>query len=159
MAYASEDIRNVALFGHGHSGKTMLLDAIAHHCKLTNRLGNTADGSSISNTEPEERARVQTLSAHLFKIPVGPVMLNMFDTPGHPDFVADTISAMDVVETACLCVSAASPLTFMLVSSGSRPRHSASVVRSSSRTSTTRTRTSRRSSATCARRSATPSSR
>ena len=112
MAYAPEDLRNVVLFGHGHSGKTMLLDAIAHHCKLTNRLGNTADGSSISNTEPEEKARVQTLSAHLFKIPVGPVLLNIFDTPGHPDFVADTISAMDVVETACLCVSATSPLTF-----------------------------------------------
>ncbi|HEX6811077.1 MAG TPA: elongation factor G [Planctomycetota bacterium] len=112
MARASEDIRNVALFGHGHSGKTMLLDAIAFHCKLTKRLGSTTDGSSISNTEPEEKERMQTLSAHLFRIPLGQIQLNLFDTPGHPDFVADTISAMDVVETAVLCISATSPLTF-----------------------------------------------
>ena len=112
MAHASEDLRNVALVGHGHSGKTALLDAIAYHCKLTTRLGSTADGSSISNTEPEERDRKQTLAAHLVRIPLGPARLNIFDTPGHPDFVTDAIAAMDVVETACLCINATSPLTF-----------------------------------------------
>src|SRR5262245_25899066 len=108
----SEGIRNVALIGHGHSGKTALVDAIAHHCKLTTRLGTTADGSSISNTEPEEKERKQTLSAHLFRIPLGDVRINLFDTPGHPDFAADAIAAMDVVETAVLCVNATNPLTF-----------------------------------------------
>ena len=50
MAHASEDLRNVAFVGHGHSGKTALGDAIAHHCKLTTRLGSAADGTSSSNT-------------------------------------------------------------------------------------------------------------
>jgi elongation factor G len=108
----SEGIRNVALIGHGHTGKTALVDAIAHHCKLTTRLGSIADGSSISNTEPEEKERKQTLSAHLFRIPLGDVRLNLFDTPGHPDFAAEVISAVDVVETAVLCVNATNPLTF-----------------------------------------------
>lgn len=112
MAHGSENVRNVALIGHGHSGKTALVDAVAYHAKLTTRLGSTADGSSISNTEPEERERKQTLSAHLFRVPLGNVRLNLFDTPGHPDFVGDAISAVDVVETAILCVNAASPLTF-----------------------------------------------
>lgn len=112
MAHGSENVRNVALIGHGHSGKTALVDAIAHHAKLTTRLGSTADGSSISNTEPEERERKQTLSAHLFRVPLGSVRLNLFDTPGHPDFAGDAISAVDVVETAILCVNAAGPLTF-----------------------------------------------
>jgi elongation factor G len=112
MAHASEDIRNVALIGHGHTGKTALVDAIAHACKLTSRIGSIADGTSISNTEPEERDRKQTLSAHLFGMPLGSVRLNLFDTPGHPDFVADAIAALDVVETAVLCVSATDPLTF-----------------------------------------------
>jgi elongation factor G len=112
MAHGSENVRNVALIGHGHSGKTALVDAIAHHAKLTTRLGSTADGSSISNTEPEERERKQTLSAHLFRVPLGDVRLNLFDTPGHPDFAGDAISAVDVVETAILCVNAAGPLTF-----------------------------------------------
>ncbi|MBL8749602.1 MAG: elongation factor G [Planctomycetes bacterium] len=112
MARPQDDIRNVALVGHGHSGKTALLDAIAFHTKLVTRLGSTADGSSISNTEPEERDRKQTLSAHAFRIPVGAVRLNVIDTPGHPDFVAEAISAMDVVETACLVVNATTGLTF-----------------------------------------------
>ncbi|MFY9343880.1 MAG: elongation factor G [Planctomycetota bacterium] len=112
MAHASEDIRNVALIGHGHSGKTALVDAIAHHCKLTTRLGTTADGSSISNTEPEEKERKQTLASHLFRMPLGAQRLNLFDTPGHADFAADAIAAVDVIETAVLCVNATNPLTF-----------------------------------------------
>ncbi len=112
MASGSDGIRNVALFGHGHSGKTALVDAVAFHAKLTSRLGTTADGSSISNTEPEEKERKQTLAAHLFRVPLGSVRLNLFDTPGHPDFAADAIAAIDVVETAVLCVNASNPLTF-----------------------------------------------
>ncbi|MBZ0150143.1 MAG: elongation factor G [Planctomycetes bacterium] len=112
MVQSSENLRNVALIGHGHSGKTALVDAIAHHAKLTTRLGSVADGSSISNTEPEEKERKQTLAAHLFRIPLGPVVLNLFDTPGHPDFVADAISTLDVVETIVLVVNASNPLTF-----------------------------------------------
>ncbi len=112
MAHGSEAIRNAALVGHGHSGKTALVDAIAHHCKLTTRLGSITDGSSISNTEHEERERKQTLSSHLFRMPIGDVRMNLFDTPGHPDFVADAIAAMDVVETVVLCVNATNPLTF-----------------------------------------------
>ena len=112
MAHASENLRNVALIGHGHSGKTALVDAIAHHCKLTTRLGSVAEGSSISNFEPEEKERKQTLAAHLFRIPVGGVQLNLFDTPGHPDFAAEALVAMDVSETVCLCVNATTPLSF-----------------------------------------------
>lgn len=112
MALFAEGVRNVALVGHGHTGKTALVDAIAQHCKLTTRLGTTADGTSLGDTEPEERDRKHTLVAHLFRMPLGDVRLNLFDTPGHPDFVADTIAAIDVVETVVLCVSAQQPLTF-----------------------------------------------
>lgn len=112
MAHASDDIRNLAFVGHGHSGKTALVDALAHHCKLTTRLGSVADGTSISNHEPEEKERKQTLSAHLFHFDVGKHRLNVVDTPGHPDFVADAIAAVHVVEVACLCVSATSGITF-----------------------------------------------
>jgi elongation factor G len=112
MAHGSEDIRNVALVGHGHSGKTALIDAIAFHTKMTTRLGSVTDGSSVSDVEPEEKERKQTLQCHLFHFPVGDRQLNLFDTPGHGDFVADAIAAMDVVETVVLAVNAASPLTF-----------------------------------------------
>lgn len=112
MARASDDIRNLAVVGHGHAGKTTLIDALAHHLKLTKRLGSTADGTSISDTEPEEKERHQTLASHVFRIPAGNVDLNVFDTPGHPDFLAEAIAAIDVVETAVLVVNASNPLTF-----------------------------------------------
>lgn len=112
MAHGSEDIRNVALVGHGHSGKTALTDAIAHHLKLTSRLGSVADGTSVSDVEPEEKERKQTLTSHLFRMPLGTTRLNLFDTPGHNDFIATAIATMDVVETVVLVVNATSPLTF-----------------------------------------------
>jgi elongation factor G len=112
MAHSSEDLRNLALIGHGHSGKTAVVDAIAFHTKAISRLGNSADGSSISNTEPEEKERKQTLVSHLFHFAHGKSRLNFIDTPGHGDFVAEALSALGVVEAACLCISATAPLTF-----------------------------------------------
>lgn len=112
MARASDDIRNLAVIGHGHAGKTTLVDAIAHHLNLTTRLGSTADGTSISDTEPEEKERHQTLASHVFRIPAGKVDLEVFDTPGHPDFYAEALAALDVVETAVLVINASNPLTF-----------------------------------------------
>ena len=112
MSHPSKDIRNLGLLGHGNSGKTALVDALALHTKVTNRHGDSADGTSASNTEPEEKARKQTLTSHIFQLPLGGVRLNLIDTPGHADFIADAISAFQVVETGLLCVSAASGVTF-----------------------------------------------
>ena len=55
MGRRSEDVRNVALFGHGNSGKTALVDALAYLTKVSTRHGNSADGTSISNSEAEEK--------------------------------------------------------------------------------------------------------
>ena len=112
MRVASDDIRNLAVIGHGHAGKTTLVDAIAHHLKLTTRLGSTAVGTSISDTDPEEKERHQTLASHVFRMPAGNVDLEVFDTPGHPDFLAEALASIDVVETAVLVVNATNPLTF-----------------------------------------------
>ncbi|GAB4161317.1 MAG: elongation factor G [Planctomycetota bacterium] len=112
MALNAQDIRNLVMVGHGHSGKTAVLDAIAYHTKITTRHGDSADGTSISNTEPEEKERKQTLQAHLFAMPVGSATLNVIDVPGHADFQADSLAALRVVETACLCVSADGPVPF-----------------------------------------------
>jgi elongation factor G len=112
MANRPEDLRNVVLIGHTHSGKTALVDALAFHTKVTNRHGTTADGSSISDTEPEEKTRKHTLSAHLFGLTFDGCRINLFDTPGHQDFYADAFSALQVAETAVLCFSAVAHVTF-----------------------------------------------
>ncbi len=112
MGRSSDKIRNVALIGHGSSGKTALVDALALKTKVSTRHGNSADGTSISNSEPEEKERKQTLTSHLFSFETEGVTLNVIDTPGHADFLSDAISSMRVVETGILCVSAASDVTF-----------------------------------------------
>ncbi|HLU39630.1 MAG TPA: GTP-binding protein, partial [Planctomycetota bacterium] len=70
MASRSEALRNVVLFGHSSSGKTALVDALAFATKVSNRHGDVANGTSISNTEPEEKERKQTLSSHVFSFPL-----------------------------------------------------------------------------------------
>jgi elongation factor G len=112
MAQRAHDVRNVVLFGHGNTGKTALVDALAHHTRVSTRRGDSADGTSISNSEPEEKDRRQTLTSHVFGFPLGKAALNLIDTPGHADFSADAISAMHVVEAGILCVNAASGFTF-----------------------------------------------
>lgn len=113
MATRPDAIRNVVLFGHSSSGKTALVDALAFATKASTRHGDVATGTSLSNSEPEEKERKQTLSSHLLAFPLdGGGQLNLIDTPGHQDFLGDTISSMYVVETGILCVSATSHVTF-----------------------------------------------
>jgi elongation factor G len=112
MAHRSEEIRNLALIGHGHSGKTTLVDALAFQSKVTTRQGNPADGTSIGDNEPEEKERKHTLTSHLFHFERGGKRVNVIDTPGHADFTADAVSAMAAVEVSVLCVNAMSPVTF-----------------------------------------------
>lgn len=106
------DVRNLTLFGHSSTGKTAFVDALAVKAKVTGRRGDSAEGTSISNSDPEEKERKHTLGAHLFHLPVDKLVINVLDTPGHPDFVADVISAMQVAETGVLFISAASGVTF-----------------------------------------------
>ena len=112
MAQGLQDVRNLVLFGHGSTGKTAIVDALALFTKVASRRGDSADGTSISNTEPEEKERKQTLTSHIFNLPVGKCAVTLIDTPGHADFQADVISAMQISETGVLCVSAASGPTF-----------------------------------------------
>ncbi len=112
MAYGTKDFRNFVLLGHGDSGKTAFLDALAFKAGASSRHGSSADGTSISDTEPEEVERKHTLSSHLFFVPHKKTAFHVFDSPGYPDFIAEAISALHAVETAVLVVSSAGGVTF-----------------------------------------------
>jgi len=112
MAHSSEDIRNVALLGHGNTGKSAFVDSMALRTKVSSRRGDSSDGSSFGNSDPEEIERKHTLSSHVFSFPLDKIVLNVIDTPGHADFVADALAAMQVVETGLMFVSASSGLSF-----------------------------------------------
>ncbi|MEM7198812.1 MAG: elongation factor G [Planctomycetota bacterium] len=112
MAGSAQDVRNIALVGHANTGKTALVDALALRTKVVTRRGDSSDGTSISNTEPEEKERKHTLCAHVLGFPLPNAHLNLIDTPGHPDFMAEAVGCMQVVETAIVCISATSGVTF-----------------------------------------------
>ncbi len=107
-----EDIRNLAILGSGHSGKTALLDALAFATKVAARHGKSTDGTSISDSEPEERERDHTLTSHIFHFPHSSRVLHVIDTAGHADFIADSVGSLRAVETAILVVDAAHGVTF-----------------------------------------------
>jgi hypothetical protein len=70
--------------------------------------GITRAGTSIGDTEPEEKSRKQTLVGHVFSFHAenAPLTLNVIDTPGHADFLADAYASMHVADVAMLFVSA-----------------------------------------------------
>ncbi|HHT9153212.1 MAG TPA: GTP-binding protein, partial [Candidatus Hypogeohydataceae bacterium YC40] len=107
MAVAqTKDIRNVAVVGHGASGKTSLLEAILFRTGASSRMGSVDESTSIADYEPEERERKFTISAKLLPCQWQGRTINALDTPGYPDFISHTIGALNVVETALITISA-----------------------------------------------------
>lgn len=105
-AYASQELRNLALVGHKGAGKTTLAEAMLFAAKATTRLGKVEDGNTVFDFEPEEQRHggsVQSATAHLTW--AGSKM-NLLDTPGDPSFIGDVYNCLAVSECVALVVSA-----------------------------------------------------
>jgi elongation factor G len=100
------EIRNVAFVGHSAAGKTSLGEAILHKAGVTNRLGSVEDGTSVLDNDEESKERKQSVDSGLFYIKHNGVLLNVFDTPGTPDYCGTAIAALAGIETAVVVVSA-----------------------------------------------------
>jgi elongation factor G len=106
MAHAQADaIRNVALVGHRGSGKTSLNEALLFETGATNRLGTVADGTTVSDSAADEKARAMSIAASLGSFDWGGCKINLIDTPGEPSFVADALCALRVCESAVFVVN------------------------------------------------------
>ena len=105
MHRRADRIRNVALVGHRGCGKTSLFEALLHQAGATNRLGSVADGTSLGDADPDEQARGMSISAALNSFDWQERRINLLDTPGDPSFVADTLSALRVCESAVFVVN------------------------------------------------------
>src|SRR3712207_5450788 len=106
MAHAADRIRNVALVGHRGSGKTSLFEALLFEAGAINRLGTVADGSTVSDADPDEKARQMSIAAALASFEWRGTKINLIDTPGEPSFVADALGAVRVCESAVFVVNA-----------------------------------------------------
>ena len=105
MPHAAERIRNVALVGHRGSGKTSLHEALLFEAGATTRLGTVADGTTVSDSDEDEKARGMSISAALASFAWRDVKVNLIDTPGEPSFIADALGALRVCESAVFVVN------------------------------------------------------
>ncbi len=103
-----EHIRNVAVVGHGGSGKTSLLETLLHLVGATTRLGKVDDGTSILDTDPEEQKRRISINLAVASITNDGTRLNLLDTPGFADFAGDQRAALRVTDAAVVAVDASS---------------------------------------------------
>lgn len=102
--YASVDLRNVAVLGHAHSGKTALISAILKTARMPN--GSARDSSAVMEYDEEEIARGMTMANSVALAEWDGVKVNLIDTPGFHMFVHDARGAMLPAESAVIVVNA-----------------------------------------------------
>ncbi len=106
--YEGENIRNVVLVGHGHTGKTQLISSLLFTAGMVNRLGRVDDGSSITDYDEEEIQRKFSISASPAYAEWERYKINFIDTPGFNIFLHETEAAMAAADSALLLVHAVS---------------------------------------------------
>jgi elongation factor G len=106
MHTSADRIRNVALVGHRGSGKTSLHEALLFAAGAVTRLGKVTEGTTVSDADPDEKARQMSISAALTSFQWQERKVNLLDTPGEPSFVADALGALRVCESAVFVVNA-----------------------------------------------------
>lgn len=104
--YAPEQIRNVAIVGHGGSGKTMLVEHLLYTASATDRLGSIDAGNTQSDFDPLEIRRKISLSASVTPLEWHDCKINLIDVPGFPDFVGDLHNIARVVDSFILVCEA-----------------------------------------------------
>jgi len=106
--YATGQLRNVVLLGHGNAGKTSLAEAMLFTSGATNRMGMVEDGTTISDFDEEEIRRHISLSLAVIPVEWGGCKINLLDTPGYTDFVGEVKSGVRVADLALILVDAVS---------------------------------------------------
>ncbi len=103
--YGSDAIRNVAFVGHGGSGKTTLVDALAFVSGASRRHGNIKDGTTLTDYTPDEISRQHSISLGLAYAEWMDTKLNLLDTPGYLDFFGEAVTALHAADAAVVVLS------------------------------------------------------
>jgi elongation factor G len=105
-AYTAQNIRNVAIVGHGGAGKTMLVEHLLYTAGATDRVGSVEAGNTQSDFDPLEIRRKLSLGASVTPIEWHGTKINLIDVPGFPDFIGELHSVARVVEAMILVCEA-----------------------------------------------------
>src|SRR5664279_4518034 len=106
--FATESIRTMALVGHGAAGKTTLAEALLVKAGALPVAGSVERGTTVSDFDPLEKSTQHSLRASLVHFETNGRRIHLIDTPGFPDYIGQSIGALDAVETAAIVVNAQS---------------------------------------------------
>lgn len=109
--YLANQIRNIALLGHGGSGKTTLADAILYYGKAIERIGKSADGTTTLDFDQEEKKRKVSISTAVYSLEINDSKLNIIDAPGLFDFAGGVCEAVAAADAGIITISGKSGLT------------------------------------------------
>ena len=116
--YPVENLRTVALVGHGSTGKTTLMEALLYRNGVISEVGAVEKGNTVGDFDPMEKEAqhsLRTTVAHLNaqKDDGTPVRIFLLDTPGYPDCVGQALGALDAVKTVCVVIDATKGIELM----------------------------------------------
>ena len=116
--YATENIRTVALVGHGGSGKTSLVEAMLVRSGALAELGSVEKGNTVCDNDPQEKQVGHSLRMAVAHIDTAmpdltPVRIHVIDTPGYPDYVGQSLAALDAVKSVAVVVDATKGIELM----------------------------------------------
>ena len=106
--YEGANIRNVALIGHSHSGKTSMASAMLYTSGATQRLLRVDEGNTVTDYDEEETSRAMSISAATAVVEWGKTKINLVDTPGFNMFIHEAETALAAVDSALVVVDAVS---------------------------------------------------
>jgi elongation factor G len=104
--FSTENLRTVALVGHGAAGKTTLVEQLLVKSKMIGAPGAVEKGSTVSDHDPLEKAALHSLRSSVVHCDYQDTRIHLIDTPGYPDFLGQAIGALDAVETVAVVVGA-----------------------------------------------------
>ena len=107
MAYSTAEIRNVALAGQAGAGKTSLAEQLLARAGAIRAPGSLERGTTVCDFDPQEKQLRHSLDAAIVGFDAGGCHVNLFDTPGYPDFIGRSLTVLDAVETVAVVVNAA----------------------------------------------------
>jgi len=106
--YGSDAIRNVAFVGHGASGKTTLVDALAYVSGASRRHGTIKEGTTLTDYTPDEIARQHSISLAVAFAEWMNTKINMLDVPGYLDFFGEAVTGLHAADSAVVVLSGVS---------------------------------------------------
>ena len=104
--YTTEQLRTIALVGHGAGGKTTLTEALLHRTGTIATPGSVERGTTVADFDPLEKQYQHSLNSSLLHFSHLDTHIHLIDTPGYPNFMGPAISALDAVETVAVVINA-----------------------------------------------------